>query len=109
MGWTTLYITGKGDFREEIREKLDDSNLDVMPGYTGTFSLADETHDLFWVDEDIKLRAFKEAIGSKLIWKYRLKFYPNLEAFTAAQDNRSTTGLSAEEMHLMEEMKAAVR
>src|SRR4051812_3305010 len=81
MGWTTLYITGKADFREEIREKLEDSDLTFMPGYTGTFSSGEEVHDLYWVDEKIKLRDFKEAIGSKLIWKYRLHFYPSLEAF----------------------------
>ncbi|HYG03086.1 MAG TPA: hypothetical protein VD927_11625 [Chryseosolibacter sp.] len=109
MGWTTLYITGKGDFREEIREKLEDSDLDVMPGYTGTYSLTDETHDLFWVDDEIKLRALKEAIGSKFIWKYRLQFYSSLEAFTESQNKKSSANFSEEELHLMEEMKAAVR
>lgn len=109
MGWTTLYIAGKGDFREEVREKLEDSDLDLMPGYTGMYSLTEETHDLYWVDEEISMRALKEVIGSKLIWKYRLHFYPSLEAYMASEDKKKPAGFSADEMSLIEEMKAAVR
>jgi hypothetical protein len=109
MGWNTLYITGKDDFREEVREKLDDSKLELMPGYTGTFAPGGEVHDLYWVDEKIKLREFKEAIGSKLIWKYRLNFYPSLEAFIEAQNrNTKVIELTPEDFALIAEIKAAV-
>ncbi|MBT1701777.1 hypothetical protein [Chryseosolibacter indicus] len=109
MGWTTLYITGKSDFREEVREKIVDSNLKVMPGYTGTVYTVGEVHDLYWVDEKIALREFKEAIGSKLVWKYRLKFYPSLEAFIEAQNRKDRSiELTAEDLALIEEAKRAV-
>jgi hypothetical protein len=109
MGWTTLYITGKSDFREEVREKLEDSDLELMPGYTGTFSSDEEVHDLYWVDEKINLRAFKEAIGSKLIWKYRLQFYPSLEAFIESQNKAKSADLTPEDLALLAQMKAAAR
>jgi hypothetical protein len=109
MGWSTLYITGKPDFREEVREKLEDSDLALMPGYTGTFASPEEVHDLYWVDEQVKLREFKEAIGSKLIWKYRLHFYPSLEAFIESQNKTKRPELTKEDLALIAEMKAAVK
>lgn len=109
MGWTTLYITGKADFREEVREKIEDSKLKVMPGYTGTSPSVGEIHDLYWVDEKVALRKFKEAIGSKLVWKYRLKFYPSLEAFIEAQNKQDRSSeFTAEDLALIEEAKRAV-
>lgn len=87
MGWITLYITGKSDFRAEVRKKLEASNVNFMPGYVGPSSDMD-THDLYWLDERVSLRTFKQAIGSKLIWKYRLCFYPSLEEFIESQKNK---------------------
>jgi hypothetical protein len=87
MGWTTIYITGIADFREEVRKKLEGSNVHFMPGYTGASTDMD-THDLYWLDDKTDLRKFKEAIGSKLIWKYRLNFFTSLEAFIESQKNK---------------------
>ena len=87
MGWITVYVTGKSDFGEEVLKKLESSNVNYMPGYTGTSSEMD-THDLYWLDENVDLRTFKEAIGSKLIWKYRLNFFTSLEAFIESQKNK---------------------
>jgi hypothetical protein len=87
MGWTTIYITGKADFREEVRKKLESSDVNFMPGYTGASSEMD-THDLYWLDERVDLRHFKVAIGSKLILKYRLNFFTSLEAFIESQKNK---------------------
>jgi hypothetical protein len=108
MRWTTLYITGKGDFKEEVLDKLEDSSLSFMPGYTGVSSETDENHELYWIDDRASLRQIKEAIGSKLIWKYRLRLYPSLEAFIESQNAKKTT-FTDEDLQLLEEMKAAVR
>jgi hypothetical protein len=85
MNWTTIYITGRPDFQEEVRKKLEHSNLDFMPGYVDN-TTATVTHDLYWLNDQTDLREMKKAIGGKLIWKYRLKFYANLEAFLQSQD-----------------------
>jgi hypothetical protein len=73
-------------------------------------SSSEETHDLYWVDENISLKEFKKAIGSKLVWKYRLQFYPCLEDFIEAQNqSRQTAGFTPEDIALIEGMKASVR
>lgn len=100
MGWITVYVTGKSDFREEVRRKLEASDVDFMPGYTGGSSDMD-THELYWLDERADLRTFKEAIGSKLIWKYRLQFYTSLEAFIESQKNKHQTRENSAEEDLL--------
>jgi len=107
MGWITIYITGKADFREEVLKKLESSDVNFMPGYTGASSDMD-THDLYWLDEKVDLRTFKEAIGSKLIWKYRLNFFSSLEAFIESQRNKKKEQESAaEENELLHRMQVA--
>jgi hypothetical protein len=103
MNWITVYLTGRSDFREEVRKKLDHANLNFMPGYVDN-SVSRFIHDLYWLDEKTDLRALKEAIGSKLIWKYRLKFYANLEDFI-----QSTTAKNLELTLEEREMIAAMQ
>jgi hypothetical protein len=109
MGWVTIYITGKSDFRKEVGEKLEDSDLNIMPGYTGGSGDSEPFSDMYWVDEKIKLRELKEAIGSKLVWKHRLQFYPSLESFLETQNaKRNSSELNAEEKALLREITASV-
>jgi hypothetical protein len=79
MNWATLYITGRDDFRDDVRKKLEGNRLNFMPGYIDSDGTG--KYDLYWLDEKTPLKDFKEAIGSKLVWKYRLRFYTNLEDF----------------------------
>lgn len=87
MNWITIYIKGRSGFRDEVKKKLENSGLNLLPGYID-HSLSRGAHDLYWVDEKTDLRSFKKTIGSKLIWKYRLRFYTNLEEFIQAEDSR---------------------
>lgn len=103
FGWITVYITGRVDFREEVRKRLENSDVNFMPGNIGTTSDMD-THDLYWLDEKVDLRKFKRAIGSKLIWKYRLNFYTSLEAFVEAQNKKRKVEESPEESLLFLKM-----
>ncbi len=106
MGWITVYITGKADFREEVLKKLNNSDLDFMPGYPGA-SLDFEPHDLYWLNEKIDIRIFKEAIGCKLVWKYRLNFFTSLEEFIEFQNlKKKSLEFTAEENELLAKMKA---
>jgi hypothetical protein len=109
MGWVTIYITGKEDFRDDVREKLESSDLNLMPGYNGGSTDPHLFTDLYWIDEKLTLRQVKEAIGSKLVWKYRLKFYGSLEAFLESQNaGKNNMNLNAEEQALLAEMVASV-
>lgn len=110
MGWVTIYITGKADFREDVGKKLEDSSLKLMPGYNGGSGDAEQFSDLYWVDEKINLRDFKEAIGSKLVWKYRLNFFTSLEAFIESQNpKKNSSELTADERALLEEIQSVYR
>jgi hypothetical protein len=80
MSWNTLYITGKVGFKEKVLENLD-SDLPIMPGSTGN----DQDIILLWVDENLPLRKLKKAIGSKIVFKYRLRFFPTLEELQSLQ------------------------
>lgn len=105
MGWVTIYITGKADFREDVGKKLEDSDLNLMPGYTGASSDIAGFSDLYWVDEKITIRQIKEAIGGKLIWKYRLNFFDTLEAFIESQNTtKNSSEFTPEEKALLNEI-----
>jgi len=101
--WVTVYLTGNEDFREEVREVLDKSELKFMPGFVETQPKG-VTHDLYWIDSRTELRQLKEAIGGKLIWKYRLRFYCKLEDFLSASTPRADTGFSDRERTMISEM-----
>ena len=105
MNWTTIYITGRLGFQAEVRKKLEHSNLHFMPGYVDN-SIASVTHDLYWLNDQTELREMKEAVGSKLIWKYRLRFYANLETFIQSQDNTAKEAeLTQDDLDLMAHMR----
>lgn len=105
MNWITLYIKGRTDFREDVRRKLANSKLDIMPGYVDS-STGEGAFDLYWVDESVPLRKIKETIGGKLIWKYRLQFYPNLEDFIESVSNMNTSlEFTKEEESMMDAMR----
>ncbi len=82
MSWKTVYILGKPGFRGEIDRKVFGSELEVMPGATGE---SDAEQGLYWLDHETQVREMKEAIGGKLIWKYRLRFFESLEDFLHAR------------------------
>jgi hypothetical protein len=81
MNWNTLYIKGKPGFEREVDERLTHAAISVMPG---SF-LEGENTALFWVDENTSLREIKKAIGSKVVFKYRLQFYKSLEEVNAVE------------------------
>jgi hypothetical protein len=105
MNWTTIYITGRPGFQAEVRKKLENSNLHFMRGYVDN-TTATLTHDLYWLNDRTELRAMKEAVGSKLIWKYRLKFCTSLETFLQLQDKAAkTVELTQDDLDLMAHMR----
>lgn len=81
MSWNTLYITGKEGFKEKVLESLEDSDLSIMPGSTGN----DQDIILLWIDDCLPLRKLKKAIGSKIVFRYRLQFFNTLEEWQQVQ------------------------
>ena len=106
MAWTTVYISGKTDFKEEVRRKLQHSSLPHMPGFM------EERHgtwfnDLYWVDGTVGLRKFKETVSGKLVWKHRLQFFTSLEDFLKSQETKRETEFTSREREMIDEMRAA--
>lgn len=86
MGWVTVYIRGKSGFKSEVGNQLQSSGFAHMPGFASEKGLA-----LYWIHDLNKLREFKKAIGSKTIFKYRLRFYTTVEEFVESKYNTSAT------------------
>ncbi len=99
LSWNTIYISGEGDFRDDVRRKLEYylPEGSTMPGFLGALELAG-THDMYWVDVALPIRQIKEAIGAKLIWKHRLRFYHTLEAFLQAHQPQEDQEISTPPM-----------
>jgi hypothetical protein len=107
MNWITIYITGQADFKDDVRKKLDRSDVEFIPGYIENSS-ASNPYDLYWLNGHTDLRQFKEAIGGKLIWKYRLHFFNNLEEFIAFQNETlRANDFTAHDLKMIAEMQAA--
>lgn len=106
MSWTTVYIVGKSDFRQELRRKLEYSSIPFMPGFIESTSDHDPC-DLYWLDGSVDLRLFKETIGAKIIWKYRLRFFSTLEEFNASRQKQQETSFTSREREMINEMRAA--
>ena len=86
MNWKTIYIVGgREGFNDEVVRHLECSRLEFMSGYHTRQSL--EAHELFWVPEEMTVREFKEAIGAKTVFKYRLRFFESLEQFIETLSN----------------------
>jgi len=76
-----------------------------MPGFVSS-PPGEAPCDLFWVDSKTDLRTFKETIGGKLIWKYRLRFFTSLEAFDASKE-KAESPYSVRDHEMMREMRNA--
>jgi len=93
MGWVTIYIHGKSGCGPEILRHMEQSDIIFMPGTVE----GEENIGLYWVDEKTSVRDFKKAIGSKTVFKYRLRFFPSLEKLNEFQDEKPNDLLTPQE------------
>lgn len=99
MGWTTIYIQGKSGCATEVLRHLEQSDVHFMPGsVSGEKNVA-----LYWVDDKTGLRDFKKAIGSKTIFKYRLRFFTSLEKVNELKSVEGNT-LTPQEESMIRDM-----
>lgn len=88
----TVYIKGKAKFKKHIRRALERSKL--KDGIDYVIGFGDKQVYLIWIREDLGLRDFKLAITAKYIWKYRMKFFLNInELIPKEDDNLSETDI----------------
>ena len=97
MSWSTVYIHGKSGFKKALEDRLDDHWLQGN-------SEAGSELVMYWLEEDVSLRDFKLAIGSKTIFKYRLRFYTTVDEYLNEKNKHQYFGLSAEENSMVRNM-----
>jgi hypothetical protein len=85
MGWITVYVRGRTGAHAEVVKNLDQAGFRYMEG-----SSTEKGLGLYWINRADDLRAFKKAIGSKTVLKYRLRFYTNVEDFIESRHNPRT-------------------
>ena len=82
MGWITVYIRGKSGFEKDVLDRLNGSDFPFMPGTSYEKGLM-----LCWIPDQKTVRSFKHVIGSKIVFRYRLRFYTNVEALIEQRHN----------------------
>lgn len=98
MSWNTVYVNGRKGFSEVILPELSRSWLrgTVEPNLNLV---------MFWLNEDSGLRELKRAIGSRMIFKYRLRFFTDLEEYIQSESVKNYTGFSVREVQLIAQME----
>lgn len=80
--WVTVYIRGRAGAESEVLKNLDHRGFRYMRGHSTERGLG-----LYWIPKTVALREFKKAIGSKTIFRYRLRFFTNVEEFVESRHN----------------------
>lgn len=83
MSWVTVYIRGRKNFQKEVLAKLEQSWL------AGSHEVNNDLL-MFWIEDTSRLRSLKKTIGCKLIFKYRLHFFTDLDLHLKAEKRQST-------------------
>jgi hypothetical protein len=96
MKWCTVYLKGRLGFEREVVHQLEKSGFSFLLGTEENGCV------LFWIDNLAKLREFKIAIGSRIIFKYRLRFFTSLEEVD--QQNK-LSALTSEEKNKIKQMR----
>ena len=78
MTWITVYIKGRSGFQDAVFSKLKDNWMN------GNVELRHNVM-MFWLKDSMPLRKFKLAIGSQTIFKFRLRFFTDLEEFVQSE------------------------
>lgn len=106
MNWVTVHIKGRKGFKEEVERKLFASDLPLLPGYETGISA--NGNEMYWVQEGTSIRQIKEAIGSKLVWKYRLQVVGEQQP-KQPDSVEKTISLSDSEKQLVTSMRKRMR
>lgn len=96
-----VYIQGKGRYRDKLRKALYKSDLIEGDHFIeGVNSLHEhKSTSLYWRTTRITLKQFKQAIGAKLIWKYRLRFYTHIDELP--KQEKSSLEITQKDIDLM--------
>jgi len=86
---TTVYIKGRDKYKKAVRKALDKSKLEEGDHYIEGRNSLHETA-LYWITSRITLKEFKQAIGAKTVWEYRLRFIEDVEELIVKESKELT-------------------
>jgi hypothetical protein len=70
---------------------------------TGSFN-EDNTY-LFWITDDLVLYDLRKSIGSKIIFKYRIRFFSAIDAFMSSKESgKRNHSFTSDQEHMFREL-----
>lgn len=75
----TVYIKGRGQYRDAIRKALHRSKLKEGKDYIEGNHGKRISYMLIWINDQTELKRLKRGITAKIVWKHRLRFYFSYE------------------------------
>lgn len=98
MNRSVIYINGRNGFEKVLRDRLDDSWL----------SSTDSKKNLviFWLDANTNLIDLKRAIGSNIIFKYKIQFSADPDKTRNTEQVKPAIQLTVKEKAIIAEMEA---
>lgn len=99
--WEMMYISGRPGFYPALLRHLQTSHFPFLPGSAEGNAVA-----AIWINQDSSVKDLKYAIGSKLIFKYRLRFYANHAELSGLRDQNDVKSFTRQEREMIREMIA---
>ena len=101
MDWTTLYIKGRPGFKPFTLARL---KRVILHGS----SLPDQDVLMVWTRKSHSLRSIKEVIGAEAVFRYRLRFFTDLNEYLEPK-GADNLPLTVRESDLLQKMRKSVR
>lgn len=96
----TIYITGIKKYQISVIKGLMKSDLEAGKDYI--IGLHGTDFGLVWISEELELKELKKAIGSKFVWKHRMRFY---ESYDSMKPVKEGDDLSDQEVKLLNDIR----
>ena len=98
MDWITLYVKGRVGFKPLVLAKLKEV---ILHGS----SPADQDVLMVWVKGNKSLRSIKLMIGAETVFRYRLRFFTDLNEHLKTKAVGNHRPLSVRERELLQKMR----
>jgi hypothetical protein len=96
MSWITLYVSGRTGIELQLNRFMTKSGSDFLSGTVNEQGLL-----LYWVKQDFQLHKMKVAIGSKLLFRFRMRFFFSADTFTTARSKNKRLPYFTEDQEQM--------
>lgn len=99
--WEMIYISGKPGFINNLFKQLQNADIPTLPGNTEGSQIA-----AIWVLKGTDLRKLKIALGSKFVFKHRLRFFQSYSDLTGIEEPKPQQNFTKNEREMIRKMIA---